>query len=289
MTERDPEIRSFDGPRLTPYEIVFMDGDFESRVFPRIAREAAEGGVATLQREKFDFLSTVGEVVRDVTPEDAPSEALDQYRALLFQAYHHWSEGRKLYVLDTAAARYLVESAPELPDWSFVAPERSLYLQLPGNLFWSSISPDAPPEPVDGFFITTSGAEDAQGREFQSVDVLAILGIRRARAGFSVIPVEMETGDGLAAPWEAPPRSDGDFANLLPGGEIAGLYSVLTIPEVLKLVARAFWYIQQFPDSLVEVQAAEPRDDEEEAAPTLLAYKRITIGGAEEEEGAEEG
>lgn len=289
MTERDPEIRSFEGPRLTPYEIVFMEGDFESRVFPRIAREAAEEGVATLHREKFDFLSTVGEVIREVTPEDAPPEALDQYRALLFQAYHHWSEGRRLFVLDTAAARYLVESAPALAEWSFAPPARSVYLQLPGNLFWSSISPEDPPEPVDGFFVTSSEAEDAQGREFLTVDMLAVLGIRRARAGFSVIPVEMETGEGLPAPWEAPPRGEGDFANAMPGGEIAGLYSILTTPEVLKLVTRAFWYITSFPESLVEVLAAAPRDDADEAPATQLAYTRVTIGGAEQGAAADEG
>ena len=282
MTEQDPEIRSFDGPRLTPYEMVFIEGDFEARVFPRIAREAAEGGVTTLDRERFDFLSTVGEVVREVTPEDAPPEALDQYRALLFQAYHYWSGGRKTFILDTTAARYLVESAPVLGDWSFVPPVRSLYLQLPGNLFWSSIAPDAQPEPVDGFFITSSEVKDAQAREILTVDVLAVLGIRRARAGFSVIPVEMETGEGLPSPWDAQPRAGGDFSNEMPGGEIAGLYSMLTIPEVLKLVARTFRYIERFPEGLIDVVAPAPRDDADEAPPTQLAYTRITLGGADD-------
>lgn len=283
MTEPDAGPRSFDGPRLTPYEIVFTDGDFESRVFPRISREAAEGGASTLLREQFDFLSTVGDVVRDVTPEDAPPEALDQYRALLFHAYHHWSEGRRLFVLDTVAVRYLVESAPTIEEWAFIPPARSLYLQLPGNLFWSSIAPDAQPEPVDGFFVTSSEGEDALGKEFMKVDVLAVLGIHRARSGFSVIPVDMEVGEGVPAAWEGPPRPEGDFANALPGGEIAGLYSMLTTTEVLKLVARAFWYVERFPESLVEVPAPEPRDEADEAPPTQLGYTLISIGEAGED------
>lgn len=280
MSEKDATPHSTDGSRLTPYEIVFIDGDFESRTFPRIAREAAEEGVESLHRERFEFLSTVGDVVREVTPEDAPPDAIEQYRALLFHAYHHWSEGHRLFVLDTAVARYLVESAPAIDGWSFVAPARSLYLQLPANLFWSSISPETAPEPVDGFFVTSSTGTDALGKEFENVDILAVLGIRRSRAGFSVIPVEMEVGEGVLPAWEGPSRPDGDFANVLPGGEIAGLYSMLTTTEVLKLVSRVFWYIEQFPENLVDVLAPEPRDDQDEAPPTQLAYSRITIGAA---------
>ena len=280
MPENDTVPQASDGPRLTPYEIVFTEGDFESRTFVRIAQEAADEGLVSLHRERFEFLSTVGEVVREVTPEDAPPDAIEQYRALLFQAYHHWSEGRRLFVLDAATARYIVESAPAIEDWSFVAPARSLYLQLPANLFWSSISPETPPEPVDGFFVTVSAGTDGLGKDFENVDILAVLGIRRSRAGFSVIPVEMEVGDGVPAAWEGQSRPEGDFANVLPGGEIAGLYSMLTTTEVLKLVTRAFWYIQQFPESLVEVLAPEPRNDAEDAPPTQLAYTRVTIGAS---------
>ena len=165
-----------------------------------------------------------------------------------------------------------------MEDWSFAAPARSLYLQLPANLFWSSISPETPPEPVDGFFVTLSSGIDGLGKEFESVDILAVLGIRRSRAGFSVISVEVEVGDGVTPAWEGSSRPEGDFANALPGGEIAGLYSMLTTTEVLKLVARVFWYVERFPENLVDVLAPEPREDEDEAPPTQLAYTRITIG-----------
>lgn len=266
--------------RRTPYEIVFTEGDFESRIFPRIRDEAAAEGVASLHRERFEFLSTAGEVIREVTPEDAPPDALEEYRSLLFHAFHHWSEGRRLFVVEPAAARYLVEAAPGLDEWSFRAPARSFYLQLPPNLFWSSISADAAPEPVDGFFVTLASGKDLRDATYEKLEVLAVLGIHRSRAGFSVIGVESELGDDILTPWQGEERAEGDFKNVLPGGEIGGLYSMLTTGEVLKLVARLCWYIDNFPDSLVEVVAAEPRDGKEEPPPTQLPHSRITLSQA---------
>lgn len=76
-----------------------------------------------------------------------------------------------------------------------------------------------------------------------------VLGIRRDRPGFSIIPVSAGAGEGVAAAWLASPgRDEGrDFENVLPGGEIQGLYSILTSSEVLKLIARAAWYIDSYP------------------------------------------
>src|SRR5690606_38024755 len=108
------------------------------------------------------------DVVREVTPEDAPPEALEQYRSLLFHAFHHWNEGRRLYALDPSAARFLVEAPPALDEWTFRAPARSFYLQLPANLFWSSISPESAPEPVDGFFVTLATGTDLIGKTFET-------------------------------------------------------------------------------------------------------------------------
>jgi hypothetical protein len=269
--------------RLTPYELVFTEGDFESRVFPKIRSEAEAQAVDASRRERFDFLSTAGDVVREVTPPDAPPDALEQYRALLFHAYHFWAEGKRLYALDQAVARYLVETAPNLDGWEFAMPGSSVYLQLPSNLFWSSISPDTPPEPVDGFFVTVSEVPDPLGSPAEILEVLLVLGIRRSRAGFSVIPLVTETGEGIAEAWDTEGRPEGDFANMLPGGEMAGLYSMLTTGEVLKLVGRAFWYIDAFPDGLVEVPALEDMAAEEEAPTSYLGHTRVTLAAGEGE------
>src|SRR5690606_4769480 len=113
--------------RLTPYELVFTEGDFESVVFPAIRREAEERGIDTTTPERFAFLSVVGDVLREVTPDDAPPDALDQYRALLFHAYHFQATGKRLFVLDRAVSRFLVEATPEMAGWAFVPPGASGY------------------------------------------------------------------------------------------------------------------------------------------------------------------
>ncbi len=274
--------------RLTPYELVFAEGDFESRVFPGIVAEAVEQGSDALNPERFSFLSTVGEVLREVTPEDAPPEALEQYRDLLYHAFHFWRGERRLFVMDRAVARYLVEAPPSMTGWPFAAPADSGYLQLPLNLFWSSISPDTPPEPVDGFFYTWSVVDETPGARFQRLQLLLVLGVRRSRAGFSVIPLDTGVGPGLLTDLSEV-RPGGDFANVLPGGEISGLYSILTTTEALKLISRAFWYIDSFPESVSTVPVADPRTADSDPPPTKLAFDRIGLGGSESETGPADG
>ncbi|MQA90757.1 MAG: hypothetical protein GEU90_11040 [Gemmatimonas sp.] len=271
-----------DRARLTPYELVFTAGDFEARIFPRIRSEAEAERIDPSLRERFDFLSTAADVVREVTPEDAPPDALDQYRALLFHAFRFWESGKRLYTLDSATARYLVEAAPNLDGWKFAIPGSSVYLQLPANLFWSSISPEAPPEPVDGVFVTLSDGTDSLGGLAHLLEVLLVLGIRRSRAGFSVIPLVSETGEGISEAWDAEGRPEGDFANALPGGDMAGLYSMLTAAEVLKLIGRAFWYIETFPEGLVGTPALAERAEGEEAPTSQLSHVRVTLAVTED-------
>jgi hypothetical protein len=187
-----------------------------------------------------------------------------------------------LFVMDRAVARYLVETPTAMNDWRFVAPTGSGYLQLPANLFWSSIAPDTPPEPVDGFFYTLSVGNEAPNASFHRLQVLLILGVRRSRAGFSVIPLDTGVGPGLLADLSET-RPGGDFANVLPGGEISGLYSILTTTEALKLVARAFWYIDRFAETITAVAAADPRMSDAEPPSTKLAYSRIGLEDGEAE------
>jgi hypothetical protein len=243
--------------RPTPYDVVF-GADVEEGTFSRILLEAAERGVDPADPARFAFLSLAGDAVRAVVPPDAPPEALEQYRALLFHAFNFWRFGKRRYRVEPALARYLVEGAPALKGWELAPPHPSIYLQLPRNLFWGSISPGSTPESVDGFFVTRSSGTDALGEFFTRLDILVVLGIRRDRAGFSVIPLSTATGPGISDDWlTSPGRDHGrDFENVLPGGEIGGLYSILTTTEVLKLVARALWYVDRFPAD-VEIEDAE--------------------------------
>lgn len=268
--------------RLTPYEIAFMDGDFESRVFPMIQDEAEGRREDPARRERFVFLGTGGDAIRDIIPPDAPAEMLEEYRALFYHAFNFWRFGRRLYVLEAAVARYLVEGAPGLEDWSFSAPYDSLYLQLPTNLFWASIGTDVPPEPVDGFFVTVSRDRDALGFPFTDVQVLMVLGIHRLRAGFSVVPFDTEVGDGIPPVWAEPGRDRGtDFENVLPGGDMAGLYSILTTAEALKLVARVLWYVETHAEDVTPAPAPERRSTDRPGSVPLsrLDFHRVRLGG----------
>jgi hypothetical protein len=277
-SERDaaagpPPGREGDCARLTPYELAFMEGDFESRVFSSIREEATLLGVDATRRERFAFLASGGEAIREIVPPDAPPEMLEEYRALFHQAYNFWSFGRRFYTVDTPTARFLVEAAPGLDDWRFESPHPALYLQLPPNLFWASIGTDVAPEPVDGFFVTVSPERDPLGIPFDDVQVLMVLGIHRLRAGFSVVPFEMQTGPGIPPLWSEPARESGrDFDNVLPGGEIAGLYSLLTTAEALKLVARVLWYVGEHAEQVEEAPPPERRGMER---PGSVPFSRL--------------
>lgn len=268
--------------RLTPYELAFMDGDFESRVFPMIQEEAEGRREDPARRERFVFLGTGGDAIREIIPPDAPPEMLEEYRALFYHAFNFWRFGRRLYVLDAPVARYLVEGAPRLEEWTFTTPFDSLYLQLPPNLFWASIGTDVPPEPVDGFFVTICTGCDPLDVDFTDVQVLMVLGIHRMRAGFSVIPFDTEVGAGIPPVWAEAGRDQGaDFENVLPGGEIAGLYSILTTSEALKLVARALWYVENHAEDVTSAPAPERRAYDRPGSPpySRLDFHRVRLGG----------
>lgn len=278
--------RTAEGPstaRLTPYELAFLEGDFESRVFPTIQEEAEARGEEPARRERFAFLAAGGEAIRDIIPPDAPPEMLEEYRALFYHAFNFWRFGRRLYVLEPAVARYLVEGAPRLADWELSAPFDSLYIQLPPNLFWASIGTDVPPEPVDGFFVTVARERDPLGLPFVDVQVLMVLGIHRLRAGFSVIAFDTEAGQGIPPVWAEPGRDQGrDFENVLPGGDIAGLYSILTTAEAFKLVARVLWYVESHTEDVTPAPPPERRAHDRPGSVPLsrLEFHRVRLGAS---------
>lgn len=278
-----PGARRDAGPYITPYEIAFGEPGLENRVFPRIQAEAEEHGEDPAVRERFGFLTIAQEAVRDMAPPEAGGDELEEHRALLFHAFNFWRFGRRTYALEPAVARYLVEAAPALDGWAFALPTPSVYVQLPPKLFWASISTDVPPEPVDGFFATVCDGRDPFGGPYQELNVLMILGLRRGRAGFSVIPFETELGPGIPATWTEAPGREGarDFANILPGGEMAGLYSILTTTEALKLLARSMWYVAAHEADVDALPAPERRGEERPGQVPLsrLPFHRVRLSG----------
>jgi hypothetical protein len=267
--------------RISPYEVAFAAG-YEADVFATIAADADLHRTDPLRFERFPLLPSVSDAVRTFGSPDAPPEAVEQYRALLYHGFNYWRYGRPTYLVQSALARFLVEAQPGMEGWELTLPEPSLYLQLPHNLFWGSVSPESTPEPVDGMFVTGAPGRDLSGNPFIRLEVLMVLGLRRERAGFSVIPFDTEAGPGIAAVWaEGGSRESGaDFENVLPGGEISGLYSLLTVGEVLKLLGRILWYIDRYPgDVSAEITPAPPPDEARAAIrPSRLPYRFVSLG-----------
>ncbi len=246
-------------PRATPYELVFGVGPFESEHFPAIQEEARERAVDVSDPERFVMLAAVGRLLRELPPEDAGSGALLELGLLLFHGYHSWLFGRRLYVVERPLAKRLLAAPPAIGEWELTPPHPAGYVQLPRNLVWSRVGEGAPGEPVDGFFWTMVGRDDPATPPYRRLDLLLALGLRSDRPGLSVVPVGAAL-PGAPGHWaDLRARSDEggagaggfDFANVLPGGELGGLHSLVNEAEVLKLASLLFWHATAHPEAAV--------------------------------------
>ncbi|MGH7481925.1 MAG: hypothetical protein ACRELV_07195 [Longimicrobiales bacterium] len=231
-----------------PYDLAFARGDVEAHVFPEIRAEAEARGVDATDPERFAQLGTVGAEIRELLSGEAAGALVEQAATLYYHGFHAWLVGNPVRRLDEPRLRRLLDCAgspggedaprgPSARSGSSVsdAPEAAGYAQFPANLLWARTDPESTPEPVDGFFwVLRSGA----------IALLFVLGVRAGRPGFSVIPVRAEVPEGGIERWaEGSARPDGDdFANVLPGGELGGLYAMTTPAEALKLAALVLAY-----------------------------------------------
>lgn len=275
-----------DYARITPYELIFPDlASGEERL--RAIREEAErrGETEALgDPGRFLALPAVAETLHEVRDPSAGAEGVQKHSILMYHAFHFLEAERPLFLLDTAAARYLVEAS-----WTGVGsgeappppPTRAGYLQLPLHLFWIRPEEDRPPEHVDGFFWSAPGDD--------RIAILVASGMREDRPGLSVVPLP-PVPMGEAGAWlEADVRETGrDFESTLPGGDLERLHSLEAVGEVLKLLARLFVYLDRYPDAVAEEEtASEPGgspegEEESEAAsdeprPSCLPYRRIEL------------
>jgi hypothetical protein len=164
--------------------------------------------------------------------------AAEEYGTLLYVAHRFWRAGRHTISLDGAAVERMLAldqggraGAREAAQTGspLTVPHGACYLQLPERLFWARIAPDAPAEPLDGLFL----AAGADGRE---ITVLAVLGFRPERGGFSQVALTVPTEDFARAGGLARRPL---FAPALEGGERAGVKSLLSEAELLHLVSLA--------------------------------------------------
>ena len=273
--------------RVTPFERAFPDDATATERMERIRQDVAEEETSGALRDPGRFLSlpAVAEVVHGIRDPGSGGEEVQKHGIFLYHAFHFHEAGRPLFFLTTGAARYLVETAPgsgegekaergegakdgaegDDPGDEPVArlPDPAGYLQLPRQLFWMEPGGDAVPEPVDGIFWASPDGE--------RLSLLVIGGMRDDRPGFSVVPLPPVPLEDAGAWLRTQVRETGtDFETTLPGGDLERLYSFETTGEVLKLVARAFRYVECHSDAVTD----EPAPDAEGA------------GGADEAEGA---
>ena len=189
--------------------------------FEDIREAVTAGRVDATNRDAFILVGPAGALLKEMMPDEAPAQAVTEYGALLHLLYLHWDAGHPLRRLDRAA----LESALADPGPLSRPPAAPgvTYVQLPERAVWAEANPGEPHEPLDGCFVHLSAS---------AVTVLAILGFRPERGGFTIVEAS------APLPASAPgPRPDGSapFASVLPAGDRMGLRSVVSPDELVAL------------------------------------------------------
>ena len=216
--------------RPTPFALVF--GELAPERFPEIKRSVGADSGNARDRDRFVLLAPVGNLLRELAPDDSPPEAMEAYVRLVHHAYRHWAAGG--VVFDTSDAA--VERAVGSGKLSSRPPHAAFYLRRPALRVWGAARPDAPPEPLDGVFVTETAAPGG-------IALLGVFGMHGERPGFSAVAVEGHADEDHATAGEVEVpmhRTDGKplFAPLLEGGSQAAVHSVADAGEMLLLVCR---------------------------------------------------
>lgn len=214
--------------RVDPFALAFA-AVAEQR-FPAIDEEAGAAHRDTADRAQFAALREVQHLLAELESPDVLERnpaAGGEYLAALHVAFRFWKAGRR--VVEVSRQRLTADIAGSRVAGPPSVPLGACYLRLPERWFWAQIDPAEPHEPLDGVFVV----EGARGRE---ITLLAVLGLRPERPGFSQISLTAAPGDFVtaAAGARTPP-----FASTLDGGVAADLRSVTTSAELLHLAALA--------------------------------------------------
>jgi len=194
--------------------------------FPAIAAEAQAGHRDTADRPQFAALQEVQHLLAELESPDVLEqhpEAGIEYLMALYIAFRFWECGKRIVPvprqrLEAAWAGARPSARPDVPGGA-------CYLQLPERWFWAQIDPESPHEPLDGIYVV-------EGSLDREIALLAVLGLRQDRPGFSQI--------SLAAPPEDFPAASASartplFASTLEGGDAADLRSITTSAELMHL------------------------------------------------------
>lgn len=276
-----------DYARYTPYELSLPGRDFADEQFDAIARELESRGIRTAEPAAFVMIRAAHEALEAIGGVATEAELAREHAVLLYHAFHFHRAGEPLYLLGIHAARYLVEVEAD-PKAAPSPPEPAGYLQLPRHLFWAQPLEGRPPEAVDGLFWCTPGED--------RLSVLLVVGMRGDRPGLSVVAVPpVPLADAALWATEKTRAAGDDFAGTLPGAELDRLYSLETAGEVLKLVARTFWYLEENPRMVraekgmgvwTEPEGPEEPPSSEGPRPSSLRFRRIVLEQPASEEEA---
>lgn len=228
-------------PRPTPYDLAF--GAASEERFQRIGDSLARTGADPHDLDAFVLDREVVGFLRELVPEEGIGEAVREHLALLHHAWLYWAEGGWLVRVTRDRARRMLAAPgpdPEPGPGSHPGPAgpalpRAFYLQLPEQLLWADVGDGGAHQPVDGAFVRPWPG----GGLF----VLAVTGMHPGRDGFTVVEADGHPGgEG--------PRSDGraPFAPVLPGGEAAGLFSLVGEDDLLELGSRALGIVAEAAD-----------------------------------------
>lgn len=216
--------------RVNPFDLVF--GEIAPERFPGVRQAIGRDAATAADRDRFVLLGPVGQLLRELVPDDAPAEALEAYVRLLHHAYRYWEAGAwTCDVGDTLLQRALAGGPLRSGH-----PHGALYVRLPALRVWGTAREGEPPEPLDGVFVTATAVPG-------TIDALGIFGMHGDRPGFSAVAVEghADADDpGTDEVLVAARRADrsAPFAPLLEGGAAAGVWSVANPGELLLLTCR---------------------------------------------------
>jgi hypothetical protein len=205
--------------RPTPFDLVFTQ--IADTAFPTIRAALERGGHDAGDRDAFLLVPDVVQLLHDLRPEEGLGEGMDQLVALVHHAYLLWDAGTLVLSLSGERLADMLEG-PSGASADPHEPPKAYYAQFQHQRqVWAQVIDDGAAEPMDGCFVHTSGDD---------LRVLGIFGLRPDRDGFSAVETAGARPDALERPDGTPL-----FSPVLPGGEAAGLHSLVGAEELLEL------------------------------------------------------
>lgn len=209
-----------DTARLTPFAVAL--GPIGDDRLGEMHRALAAAEVDPFDRDAWALSQPGASLLHALRPEGGLGDAVSELVALAHAAFLYWQQGERLVSL----SRTDLDALMAIPAAAVIVPApQAYYLQLPPRRVWGSPVPDAPPEPLDGWFAVARGDDLA---------LVAVFGLLPGRPGFTVAHAAGSRPGPLR-------RDDGSplFAPTLEGGAAAGLWSIVGHLELLELAWRA--------------------------------------------------